>query len=102
MLTSSNQTLFKSLFQTILTLSESYYQTILTYLELVSNSIHTFIELIPNSCLFNEHLNRQKILKGENSEVKCEKLVCTHEADNFAINCSWVYKIGHSWLYGRE
>ena len=30
------------------------------------------------------------------------KVSSTHEADNFAINCSWVYLIGYWWLYGRK
>ena len=33
---------------------------------------------------------------------KFEKLAYTHEADNFAINFSWVYMIGHWWLYGGK
>ena len=84
---------FQSSYHTILALSENYYQTILTYLELISNSIHTFTGLLPNSSKhffesFNGHSNRQKLFKEK--IPKCEKLACTHEAVNFAINYSWV------------
>ena len=82
-------------------------QTILTYLELISNSACTFTTLLPNSSKhffesFNGHLHKQKIIKEKILKQKCEKLACTHEANNFAINCSWVYMIGHWWLYGRK
>ena len=91
----------------MLTLSESYNQTILTYLELISNSIHIFTELLPNSSKpffesFNGRLNRQKLLEEKIAKWKCEKLSCTHEVDNFAMNYSWVNMIGHWWLYGRK
>ena len=58
----------QSSYHTILIFSENNYQTILTYSELISNSIHTFIEFLANNSKhffesFNEHLDRQKILK---------------------------------------
>ena len=88
-----------------MTLLESFYQTILTYSELISNSIHTSTELLPNKSKnflkSLRHLNRQKALKQKILDQKWEKSAYTHETDNFAINFSWVYMIGHWWLYGR-
>ena len=87
----------QSTYHTILTLSDSYYQTILTYSELISSSIHTSTELLLNNSkhfleFLNGHLNRQKILKAGNSQLKVRKV----GTDNVAIDCSWVYMIG--WL----
>ena len=81
-----------------MTLSESYYQTKLTYSALKSSSIHTFTQLLPNN---NRHffwesewtLEQTKHSQTENSQW--EKLVYTHETDNFAINYSGVYMIGY-------
>ena len=92
----------------MLTLWESFYQAMLTYLELISNIIHTFTELFSNSSIANTFLRismdtcTDRTFLKRRSPSKSEKLVCTHEADNFAINYSWVYMIGHSWLFGRN
>ena len=124
-----NNTILQSLYQAVLTFSESssklnysknffseyishnndtlqsYYWTILTYSELISNSFYTSTELLPNNSkylleILKGHLIRQKIPKRKILNSKWEKLACTHETDNFAINYSWVYMIGHWWRYG--
>ena len=76
--------------------------------EYISHNNDTFFTelLLPNNIknFFKSlrHSNRQKILKQNILNKKWEKLAYTHEADNFAINCSWVYMISHWWLYGRK
>ena len=82
--------------------------TVNFFSEYISHNNDTFFTelLLPNNIknFFKSlrHSNRQKILKQNILNKKWEKLAYTHEADNFAINCSWVYMIGHWWLYGRK
>ena len=44
---------------------------------------------------FQWTLEQTKNSLREIPKQKCEKLACTHEADSFAINFSWVYMIGN-------
>ena len=77
----------------------------MTYLELISSSIHTFTELtLVNTFLrvWMDTWTENRKQKTENSKVKWEKLAYTHETDNFVINYSWVYMIGHWCLYRRN
>ena len=56
MLTSSNETLFQSSYQIILTLPETYYQRVNTFSEFISNINDTFWELLQNNTThFSKH-----------------------------------------------